>query len=112
MRPAAPTAWRAPSSARWVALVGAACALLLAVVGGVYSVKARAVAHANARWVSTAREPHGKGSLSAQLPGRQRQLVGVQAPWAHGHLELQRPGRQLSRARTSADRVTLRSQRE
>lgn len=87
-----PTTRREGSSARWRALVGAACALLLAVVAGVCSMNTRAVEHADARWVPAAREARHERSLSAPLPGRQQRLVGVHAPPAQGVLELPRPG--------------------
>ena len=74
-----------------MALVGAACALLLAVVAGVCSMSARAVEHADARWVPAAREVQRERPLSGRLPGRLQGLVGVQASPVQGHLELPRP---------------------
>ncbi|KFA86760.1 hypothetical protein [Archangium violaceum] len=71
-----------------MALVGAACALLMAVVAGVC---ARAPAHAEVRWATTARGPKHQHSLSAHLPVRQQGLVGVQASPVQGQLELPRP---------------------
>ncbi|HEX5750212.1 MAG TPA: hypothetical protein VFZ09_28535 [Archangium sp.] len=75
-----------------MALVGAACALLLAVVAGVCALDARGAGHTEARRVSTVREPkkHGR-SLSAHLPGRHQNLLGVHVSPVQGQLELPRP---------------------
>jgi hypothetical protein len=66
-----------------MALAGAACALLLAVVAGVCSMSARAFEHADA--------PRRESSLSAQLPGRKQKLLGIHVSPAQGMLELPRP---------------------
>ncbi|WP_375771122.1 hypothetical protein NR798_09540 [Archangium gephyra] len=82
---------REPSSARWMAWVGAVCALLLASVAGVCSMNARAVEQAEARWVPTAPEPRSRNALSADVLGQQQRLVGVHTSPAPGQLELPRP---------------------
>ncbi|WP_143195507.1 hypothetical protein [Archangium sp. Cb G35] len=91
MRTVGPASWREHSSARWMALVGAACALLMAVVAGVCALSTQAPAHAEVRWVTTARGPKHPRSISAHLPVRQQGLVGVQASPVQGQLELPRP---------------------
>ncbi|MCY1074973.1 hypothetical protein [Archangium lansingense] len=91
MRTADHAARRAPSSARWMALEGALCALLLAIGVGVCSMSARALGHTDTRRVTTVRERQRENSLSAHVFGPQR-LVGVHAAPSQGHLELPRPG--------------------
>lgn len=87
-----PTPRRKRSSARGMALVGAACAFLLAVVAGVCAMNAGAsTGHVEARWGATTREPRHERSLSAHLPGPQQGLLGVHASPVQGHLELPRP---------------------
>ncbi|HYO73839.1 MAG TPA: hypothetical protein VEU33_48010, partial [Archangium sp.] len=75
-----------------MALVGAACALLLAVVAGVCATNARAAGNAETRWSATAREPSHQRSLWAPLPGGRHQgLMGVHGSPVQGQLELPRP---------------------
>jgi hypothetical protein len=76
-----------------MALVGAACALLLAVVAGVCALNARGAEPTEARRVSSVREPaKQRRSLSAPLPGPKQNLLGVHVSPTQGQLELPRPG--------------------
>jgi hypothetical protein len=75
---------------RWTVLVGATCALTLAVLAGVCSASDGTGVNTEARRVSVTRESQRKGSVSAALPGRQERLVGVHDPSVHGRLELSR----------------------
>ena len=76
---------RQDTRARWTALGGATCALLLAVLAGVCASGGEARTSVEAR-------PSPAHSVSASLPGAQEHLVGVHEPSAPGQLELPRPG--------------------
>ncbi|PTL81974.1 hypothetical protein DAT35_19350 [Vitiosangium sp. GDMCC 1.1324] len=75
-----------------MALVGAVCALGLTVLVGVCASVpgVRPIEHVDGRWVPITQEAQRKGSVSADLPGRQERLVGVHESSAQGRLELPR----------------------
>jgi hypothetical protein len=68
-------------------MVGAFWALALTVLVGVCASSARPLERPDARWLSIASAAPRKGSVSADLPGRQEQLVGVHEYSAQGRLE-------------------------
>jgi hypothetical protein len=68
-------------------MVGAFCALALTVLVGVCASSARPLERADARWLSTPSAASRRGSVSADLPGRQEHLLGVHEHSAQGRLE-------------------------
>lgn len=68
-------------------MVGAFCALALTVLAGVCASSARPLERPGARWLPTASSASRRGSVSADLPGRQEQVLGVHEHSAQGRLE-------------------------
>lgn len=68
-------------------MVGAFCALALTVLVGVCASSARPLERSGARWGTFGSALPRRGSVSADLPGRQDKLVGVHEHSAQGRLE-------------------------
>jgi hypothetical protein len=84
---------REPAVARWLALGGAACALLLAALAGRLS--SSAWERSEARGAVMARGPARSTSVSATRPGHQERLHGNPEASGRGDLEPPRPATKL-----------------